>query len=179
MCTLLITCTHKELFLKRSHLILRVVKKIKLAIQVQFYDTDPSSFETGKRNHIQRLPRTKNSQNRVFYGKLAVDFFATDQLLIPNTNLGIRLTRSKPDFVLATQVANSKFSVQIRRPSIFARCFTVPDHSFTSVHTSFQERLDKCRARYKCNEVKNKTFVTPAGQNQFVREDVFSSEPLR
>ena len=121
----------------------------------------------------------KELTESVVLWKLAVDFFATYQLLIPNTNLGITFTRSKPDFVLSTQVANTKFSVQIRQPSIFARCFTVPDHSFTTVHTSFQERLKKWRARYKCNEVKNKTFVIPSGQNQIVREDVFSSEPIR
>ena len=37
----------------------------------------------------------------------------------------------------------------------------------------------KWPARFNYNEVKSTTFVKPAGENQFVREDVFTSEPIR
>ena len=82
----------------------------------------------------------------MFHGKLLVDFFATDQFLIPNSELRKR----------QTQVANPKISVQIRRASVFARYFMVSE----SASTSIQEGLMKWPARYNYNEVKSNTFVS-------------------
>ena len=45
------------------------------------------------------------------YESLAVGFFAQLNYLIPNSNLRIRLTASKPQFGCATQVINRKFQV--------------------------------------------------------------------
>ena len=57
------------------------------------------------------LQWTKNSQNRAFYGKLAVDFIATDQLLIPNGNLRIKLVRNQNLFwQLKLQTQNFRFN---------------------------------------------------------------------
>lgn len=42
-----------------------------------------------------------------------------------------------------------------------------------------QRSLLKWPARYNYFEVRNKTFVIPQGQSQFIREDVFNAEPIR
>ena len=43
---------------------------------------------------------TLGSASKTFYGKLAVDLLACDQLLIPNCSMRIRLTRNKPEYLL-------------------------------------------------------------------------------
>ncbi len=50
---------------------------------------------------------------------------------------------------------------------------------FESVHTAAQRTLLKWPARSNYTEVKSITFVIPTGKNQFIREDIFNSEPIR
>ena len=123
----------------------------------------------------ERQAWTQGSALKTFYGKLAIDFLACDQLLIPNCSMRIRLTRNKPEFFLQTAVANPAFTPKIEKISLFARYYTVAEN----YHVNLQRSLLKWPARYNYFEVRNKTFVIPQGQSQFIREDVFNAEPIR
>ena len=118
---------------------------------------------------------TLGSASKTFYGKLAVDFLACDQLLIPNCSMRIRLTRNKPEYLLQSAVTNPAFTPKIERVSIFARYYTVAEN----YHVNLQRSLLKWPARYNYFEVRSKTFVIPRDQSHFIREDIFNAEPIR
>ena len=67
----------------------------------------------------ERQAWTQGSALKTFYGKLAVDFLACDQLLIPNCSMRIRLTRNKPELFLQTAVAYPAFTPKIEKISRF------------------------------------------------------------
>ena len=58
---------------------------------------------------------TLGSASKTFYGKLAVDFLACNQLLIPNCSMRIRLTRNKSEYLLQSAVTNPAFTPKIER----------------------------------------------------------------
>ena len=72
-------------------------------------------------------------RSQKFYGKLAVDVLACDQLLIPNCSMQIRLTRNKPEDLLQIAVANAAFTLKNERMSVFARYYTVAENYHVNI----------------------------------------------
>ena len=152
----------------------RSAKNTWLKCQGYTYEENPSQLGDGSAVR-QRNQQTRESQVIKLYGKLAVDFFTCEKLLLPNVSLRIKLVRARDDFVTISENAGKHYSVEITNANLFVRKMTVTD----SVYTSIERALLKSPAIYEYTEVMPKTFVIPAQQNTWKHEDIFMKEPIR
>lgn len=74
----------------------RSTKDSVLACQGYSYETDPSDLKTDAFKARRTL--TTLSEECELFGKLGVDFFNCDKLLIPNTEMRITLLKANPNF---------------------------------------------------------------------------------
>ena len=109
----------------------------------------------------------------MLYGKLRVEFFSTSELLYPNKKIKIRLIRAKPNFYIISD--NPNVSLRIVDCSLHTRRFARKDNfrkkridmlAYTAVEFNYMETLAK-------------SFVIPAGQNQFIQQNIFNNALIR
>ena len=72
-------------------------------------------------------------------------------------------------------IDQTPYSVVIERASLFVNKIVLSD----SVKVSIEKALTKSSAIYPYIESLNKSFIIQAGQNCFVKENVFGTEPIR
>jgi hypothetical protein len=154
-----------------------------LACQGYEYCNDPDDEES-----IAENKRDLSKANK-FYGKLAVDFFNCDKLLVPNSKIRIKLLKHNSNFVLhlpvtedtkldattGTDKTAKNYVHHILKASIFSRHMIVAEN----VYTSIERALLKSPARYTYTDTEAKTFIVPAGQSTCVHENVFNNKPIR
>ena len=115
------------------------------------------------------------------FGKLAVDFFTCDKLLVPKSLLRIRLQKStSTNFVLkwcGDDNANEAvgYAVKWEKASLYTKQMTVSEN----IYASIEKALLRTPARYTYTDTIAKTFIIPAGQSTFVRENVLDNKPIR
>lgn len=124
---------------------------------------------------VERIALCAESEAITLYGRLSVDFFTCDKLLLPNVSLRVKLVRAPNDFVTIAETAGKHYLVKISNANLYARKMTVSD----SVVESIERVLMKTPALYKFTEVIPKTYVVPPGQNTWKHEDIFMKEPIR
>ena len=112
-----------------------------------------------------------------FYGTLCVDFFTCERLLLLEVNMRIKLCRYSSEFSLMGlgDDAKKKFTAVVEKASIFVRKVTLTE----SVKLSIERALLKAPARYPYIESLCKSFIIQSGQNSFVKESIFGTEPIR
>ena len=95
--------------------------------QGYLFEQDPNTAADNNEDKRKAWTAVNVDQSRykTFYGKLAVDFLACDQLLIPNSTLRIRLTRSTARFALIGTVDTAVPIVS--NASLFARYLQVSE----------------------------------------------------
>ncbi len=141
----------------------------------QGYTYEKVPHQLTDRVFTDRKDLTKKSEEVHLFGKLAVDIFNCDKLLLPNTNIRIKLIRNSPNFCLISSEDTKGFRIKFIHASLHVRQLTVSE----SVHRSISNALSKSPARYIFPEIRPKSFIIPNGQNQFIRENIFSNEPVR
>lgn len=147
-----------------------------LSCQGYSYEETPGDQTTAA--FVARKATTALSAENVFVGKLMVDAFNCDKLLVPNTDIRITLTKSHPHFCMVSGDGNPPakgYKVKFIKASLHSRQMTVTE----PIHRSIQNALQKGPARYTYPDIQTKTFVIPAGQNQYIRENVFNNQPIR
>ena len=107
------------------------------------------------------------------YGKLAIDLFTCEKLLLPNTKVRIKLIRARPNFYMLSD--NPNVSLKIVDCSLFTRRVLVAEPN----HQYLQWNLEREPAHYNYMETIARTFIIPSRQNQFIQEDVFNNAPIR
>ena len=102
--------------------------------------------------------------------------------MIPGVTLHLRLFRSPNNTLLLlkgtddeAKVLDGKVQSVIEKASLFVRKVVVTD----SVKLSFEKAFLKSCAIYRYIESLNKSFIIQAGQNCFIKENVFGTEPIR
>ena len=126
-----------------------------------------------------------------FFGKLAVDLFSCEKLLVPKCLLRIKLIKNTTDFFLKwcgdpkidkDDAGNpvkppqpGTFGVKFTKASLLSRQMLVAEN----VYSSIERALMKSPARYSYTETEAKTFIVPSGQNSFVKENIFNNRPIR
>ena len=105
-----------------------------------------------------------------------------EKLLVPGVTLHLRLYRSPTNTLLFlngsdddAKALEGKVQGVIEKASLFVRKVVVTD----SVKLSIEKALVKSAAIYPYIESLNKSFNIQAGQNCFVKENLFGTEPIR
>ena len=115
-------------------------------------------------------------------GALHIDFLGCEKILVPGVTLHLRLYRSPTNTLLSlngsdneAKTLEGKVQGVIEKASLFVRKVVVKD----SVKLSIEKALVKSATIYPYIESLNKSFSIQAGQNCFVKENVFGTEPIR
>ena len=141
----------------------------------QGYSTEVEPSDRTTAAIAERTALTAISTPITLFGRLPVDLFACDKLLLPGVTLRIRLVRAHNDFVVVSEHVDKHYRVEITDANLYARKLTVSDN----VVASIEKVLLKTPAKYKYIEVIPKTFVVPGGQQTWKHEDIFMKEPIR
>ena len=104
-------------------------------------------------------------------------FFSCEKLMLPEVDIRIKLYRASNEFSLISLADDSDkmFTAVIEKASLFVRKITVTE----SVRLSIERALLKAPARYLHMESLCKSFIMHSGQNSFVKESIFGTEPIR
>ena len=108
-----------------------------------------------------------------YYGKLAIDLFQCEKLLLPNTKIRLKLIRARPNFYMISY--NPHVSLKVLDCSLFTRRVVLNEVN----HKTIKYQLTYQPACYNFMEAIACTFIIPSGQNQFIQENVFNNAPIR
>ena len=113
---------------------------------------------------------------------LSTLFLDCEKLLLPNVTLHIRLYRSPNNTIIHLKgtddegkAHDGKLLAIVEKASLFLRKVVVTD----SVKLSIERALVKSDAMYPYIESLNKSFIIQAGQNCFIKENIFGTRPIR
>ena len=140
---------------------------------------------TGKDQQFNKLAASfadKKECKIQLCGALHIDFLDCENFLLPNVTLHVRLYRSPNNTVLHLKGTDDdvknldgKILPVVEKASLFVRKVVVTD----SVKLSIERALMKSDAIYPYIESLNKSFIIQAGQNCFIKENIFGTEPIR
>ena len=108
-----------------------------------------------------------------YYGKLAIDLFQCEKLLLPNTKVRLKLIRARPNFYMISY--NPHVSPKVLDCSLFTRRVVVNE----VYHQTIKYQLTHQPACYNFMETMARTFIIPSGQNQFTQESVFNNAQIK
>ena len=107
------------------------------------------------------------------YGRLAIDLFTCEKLLLPNTKVRIKLIRARPNFYMLSD--NLNVSLKIVDCSLFTRKILVAEPK----HQNLQWNLEREPAQYNYMETIARTFIIPSRENQLIQENIFNNAQIR
>ena len=148
------------------------------------YRSDAKQYGKQKDKIIDAFTKRSN-YNISLYGAPHVDFFERERFLLPGVTLHLRLYRAPSSCSLEAvgtldtdaikSADQTPYSVVIEKASLFVNKVVLSD----SVKMSIGRALSKSPAVYPYIENLNKSFIIQAGQNCFVKENIFGTEPIR
>ena len=119
------------------------------------------------------------------YGAPHIDFLECERLLLPGVTLHLRFYRSANHCAMETLTTLNAVDakaldqnppiVVIEKASLFVNKIVLSD----AVKVSIERALTKSKAVYPYIENLSKSFIIQAGQNCFVKENIFGTEPIR
>ena len=130
--------------------------------------------KVANRGTAERKAMSEKSVELDLKGKLLVDFFQCQQLLLPEVSVRIKLMRSNSTFCLFT-TEDEEYKVTVTRSFLKVKQMTVAE----DVHASILNAMQKAPARYNYPHILLKTIMMPIGQNQVITENIFTNEPIR
>ena len=132
-----------------------------------------NDFRMGEQFHLE------------LYGASHVDFLDCERLLLSGVTLHLHFYRSPNNCAVERlgtweaadikRVDQTPYAVVIERASLFFNKIVLSD----AVKVSIERALTKSPAVYPYIESLNKSFIIQAGQNCFVKENNFGTEPVR
>ena len=154
------------------------------------YEADPGNLHDVFTDRKTLSQDKKNPSTYYLFGKLAVDVFNCDKLLVPKSLVRIKLVKNSPSFALnwcgtsftvntgdtsTSPITPGNFSLKFNKASLATKQMIVNEN----VYSSLEKALIRSPARYTFTEGEAKTFIVPAGQSTFVRENIFNNRPIR
>lgn len=121
---------------------------------------------------IKRSQLIKDSKVCQLFGPLDLDFFKQPRYLLPNTDLRIKLTLNKPEFLLNAYGKVHDFKIHMVDITLYVeRILANP-----SVISGHMSGLNHQNAIYPINHTKLLTFTIPKDQKSFMKDGLFPSE---
>ena len=121
----------------------------------------------------RRMKMLSRPDGFMLYGKLGVDIFSTSELLYLNMKIRLRLIRARPNFYMISD--NPNVSLRIVDCTLYNRRIPLKEDYR-------KERIDMLAytpVEFTYLETLAKTFIIPAGQNQFFQENILNIAPVR
>ena len=139
------------------------------------YEQDPEDISNPLPDPFltRRMKLLSRPDGFVMYGKVGIDFFSTSELLNPNMKIRLRLIRARSNFYMISD--NPNVSLGIVDCSFYTRRIALKD----DYHKKRMDMLAYAPVEYNYLETLAKTFIIPAGQNQFIQENIFNNAPIR
>lgn len=106
------------------------------------------------------------------YGPLDLDFFRQSRFLLSNTNMRLKLTLNKPEFLLNAYGALKNFKIHLEDITLYIRRVLVNP----SVIKGHADGLNRNNALYPVQHTKLVTFTIPKDQKSFMKDGLFPSE---
>ncbi|XP_035205678.1 uncharacterized protein F54H12.2-like [Stegodyphus dumicola] len=114
----------------------------------------------------QRAELFKLSASVDMIGRLHLDMFHQERLLLNMVDMKIKLIRSKPEFCL---LGEGEFKVLLEQASLFVRKVRVSP----GVVLGHAKSLEKSTAKYPINRVLCKAYSIPTGNMSFIQDNIF------
>ena len=139
------------------------------------YEQDPEDISNPLPDPFftRRMKLLSRPDGFMLYGKLGIDFFSTSELLYPNMNIRLRLSKARPSFCMISD--NPNVSLGIVDCSLYTRRIALKD----DYHKKRMDTLAYAPVEYNYLETLAKIFIIPARQNQFIQENIFNNAPIR
>ena len=118
----------------------------------------------------RRLKMLSRPDGFKMYGKLGVEFFSYSGLLYPKMKIRLRLIRARPNFNMISDHPN--VSLGIVGCSLHTR--RIKD----DYHKKRMDILAYTPVKFNYMETIAKSFTIPAGQVQFIQDNIFSNAPV-
>ena len=152
------------------------VKTSQLSSELFFKDTagrmnvyDPADPNPNE-GFTKRADLFKLSAPVDMIGRLHLDMFHQERLLLNMVDVKIKLIRSKPEFCLLAAAEN--FKVSLEHASLFVRKVRVSP----GVVLGHAKSLEKTTAKYPVNRVICKAYSIPTGNMSFVQDNIFTGQ---
>ena len=145
-----------------------------LACHEYEFERYPSDYE--KSPFIDREEEILLKDWVTLYGKLAIDLFQCEKILLPNTKIRLKLIRARPSFYMISY--NPYVSLRVLDCSLFTRRVVVNEVYHQTIKYQLTHQPWR-QLREHFMETIARTFIIPSGQNQFIQKNVFSNAPIR
>ena len=138
------------------------------------YEQDPEDIANPLPDPFftRRMKLLSKPDGFMLYGKLAIDFFSTSELLYPNMKIRLHLIRARPMFYMISD--NRNVSLGIVDCSIYSRRIALKD----DYHKKRMDMLAYAPVEYNYLETLAKTFIIPARQNNSIKKTFSTMLPI-
>ncbi len=144
-------------------------------LKCQGYTIEDNPGDIGTPAFTNRRVETRRSAQIHLIGKLAVDVFNCEKLLLPGVDLRVRLIRNDHDFVVISEADAKHYKCVIEDAQLYVVKHIVKEPCVQAIENA----LNKSPAIYSFTEVIPKTFVMTNGITKFSKENVFMSQPVK
>lgn len=134
--------------------------------QAELFDNEANS------GFMKRSKLIAGSKVCQLYGPIQLDFFRQSRYVLPNTDMRLKLTLNKPEFLLNAYGKQHNFKIHLEDITLFIRRIT-PNPNVITGHNS---GLNHQNAIYPIQHTKLVTFTIPKGQKSFMKDGLFPSE---
>ena len=121
----------------------------------------------------RRMKMLSRPDGFMLFGKLGVDFSSNSGLLYPNKKIRLRLIRARSNFYMISD--NPIVSLGTVVCSLYTRRIALKD----DYHKKRLDKLAYTPVEFNHLETLAKTFIIPARQNHFIKENIFTNAPVR
>jgi hypothetical protein len=136
-----------------------------------WYKDDASKFDDKTNTgFLKRKDLVGDSQTVELIGPLYFDFFNQDRHLISSTSLRIKLTPSKPEFLLNALGVSKKYKVVFEKAILYVERLEMNP----SVINGHAVGLKSQNAHYYINHTELLTYTIPKGQKSYTKDHLFN-----
>ena len=136
------------------------------------YEAEPEN--RNHQVHRDRMTSVKDGNEMNLYGELAVDFFSTENFLLPGVEARLKLTRSADKFVTISDDDLKDYHIEILEARLEVHKIVPSPDAWASVLRGWQSKP----ARYAYTEVIPKNFIINLGHDTLTLDDVFDGKSI-